>query len=273
MLLLLFVGPVLVVGLPLVWRAGRGSAASEGQVDQRRWWSRLTRARDALVTELGATPAAIAIGLAGLAVVVAVCWPAGGIAARLEVPLDRPFFDWSQQVLDTQSAMASISRLLTQMGDAYPVVAVVTICSVVLAILWRRRGWWVPPALLFAALAAELILQTLLKQIVNRGHPPTALGTYPSGGTARLIDVGGVLVFLVLLTWPRLAPRVRAALWLAVALVAATEAFTRTYLLQHWLSDVFGGALFGALLLAAMLAAASALVSRPEPGDPVSAVS
>lgn len=269
LMLLAFVMPVIVVGAPLVIRAGRSHPVTTAQVGWNRWLTRLERARDALVTELGPTTAATLIGLAGLAAVVAICWPAGGIAASLEVAVDQPFFDWSQRLYDSHSGLASVAATVTQMGDLYPQIAFVAGAAVLFAILWRRGRWWVPAVLLFGTLAAEVVLQKLLKVVVDRGHPPTALGTYPSGGSARVLAISGVLVFLVVLTWPQLSARKRALLWVAVALLTAVEGFTRMYLLQHWLSDLFGGWLFGLLLLLTALAAASALTERATPGDAV----
>lgn len=271
LLLLAFVGPVIAVGAVVVMRAGRGHPVATVEGWGRRGLVRLGRARGSLITELGPMTSAVLIGLAGLAAVVAICWPAGEVASSVEVAVDRPFFAWTQQIYASRSGLATVAATVTQMGDLYPLVAFAAGASVIFAILWRRRSWWVPPLLLFGTLAVEVTIQRLLKVVVDRGHPPTALGTYPSGGIARVLALGGVVVFLVVLTWPQLSARKRALLWATVALLAAIEGFTRIYLLQHWLSDLFGGWLFGLLLLLTVLAAASALTARATHGDPIGA--
>ena len=49
----------------------------------------------------------------------------------------------------------------------------------------------------------------------------------------------------------------RVALWTTLGVAVAFEAYTRVYLLKHWISDVMpGGLLFGAALLFAWATAA-----------------
>ncbi len=59
---------------------------------------------------------------------------------------------------------------------------------------------WIPPLALVATYGTEKYIQTALSRVVDRGHPPTTLGTYPSGGCARLLAVWGVSLVLISLT-------------------------------------------------------------------------
>lgn len=224
------------------------------------WPVRLSSARDALIATLGPVPAAVAILLAGLSAIALICWPLGTFVKLLEKPIDVPLFEWMQSQFPPTAPWTVGLTTLTQIGDLSTIAVIALVAAILFAFLWRRRGWWLPPLLLFVGVGTELVLQTMLKVVVGRGHPPTALGTFPSGGTARVIDVFGVILFLAFLTWPRVSRSWRAVGWTAVGLLGAVEAYTRFYLLQHWATDIPAGWLFGGLLLLVILASASALM-------------
>ena len=232
--------------------------------------SRLVRARDALVVQAGPVAAAIAILLVGWSAVEIVCWPLGMLAHALQPFVDEPVFTWTQTVLPSQGPLASVAGTVMTMGDSVPVGVVTIVASVLLAFLWRRRIWWVPPLLLLTAFVSELVLQKMLQLLVDRGHPPTAVGSYPSGGSARVVAIYGLVLFLILLTWPGIRPRRRILGWIVVAGLALAEGLARLVMLQHWATDVLGGWAFGTLLLLVTIAAASAFVARSAGRDPAS---
>lgn len=257
-LLLMLAGGVLAVcavgGLvlthpvrPTTWR--RGGAAR-----------RLVAARHELVAALGASTAAVVVLLAGVAATVIVCWPLGRLAGGLERSVDLPVFRWGAR--HHYHGWIRVNELLTLMGNRPQVKAVCLVSAVVLALLWRRRGWWVPPVVIASAFGFEKYGQKLLALVVHRGHPPTTRGTYPSGGVARLVAIYGVILFLVLFTYPGVGRRWRVALWTMFGIAAFVEGYTRIYLLKHWFTDVVGGWVYGSLLLATLIAAASTLVQR-----------
>ncbi|MEA2609494.1 MAG: hypothetical protein QOJ75_1737 [Chloroflexota bacterium] len=251
LLLAAFIVPVLAVSAVAWWsplRVGERLAASA-------WAKRLQRGHRALIAELGPLATGIGLLLAGSAAIVAVCWPLGKVAAMLERPVDVPVLEWMQAQASPTSALTSVVTQLTKMGDLTSIAFLALAAAALFAVLWRRRWWWIPPIVLALPVVAEAVLQRVLALLVDRGHPPTALGTYPSGGTARIIALSGVLFFLALATWPGIRPRWRAIGWTAVGLLGALEAFTRFYLLQHWPTDLVGGWIFGELLLLVILAA------------------
>jgi membrane-associated phospholipid phosphatase len=252
--------PVVAVGA-FVWR--HPVRLSDGSMIAR-LSDRLSRARDALVLELGSVPAAIAIALAGTSVIVAVCWPMGKVAGSLQHAIDVPIFEWMQARSSLGDPLASASSVVTNMGDRLPMGIVTMVAAVTFAVLWRQRRWWVPPAVLLASFGLQHMVQNVLQVLVGGGHPPTATGIFPSGATARVVVIYGVIFYFVVLTWPRLSRRWRVVGWTVVGVVAAIEGFTRIYLVRHWPSDIPGGWVFGILLLLVMLGTASALLARSD---------
>ncbi|MEJ7707308.1 MAG: hypothetical protein WKF82_08545 [Nocardioidaceae bacterium] len=180
-----------------------------------------------------------ATALAGTAATLAICWPLGVFFGAIEGSVDVPMFRWTED-RQQYDEWTSIQQVLTQMGNRPQIQVVVIFVSVVLAFVWRRRGWWIPPLALVATYGTEKYIQTALSRVVDRGHPPTTLGTYPSGGCARLLAVWGVSLVLISLTWS-LSRRVRVVLWTLLAVAAYLEGYARTYLLEHWFTDVVGG--------------------------------
>jgi membrane-associated phospholipid phosphatase len=154
------------------------------------------------------------------------------------------------------------------MGNRGVIKIIGLAAAVVFGVLWARRGWWIPPIVMAAALGFEKFGQSALAKVVARPPVPRpAFGTYPSGGCARLVVTYGIVFYLVLLTWPAIGRRWRVAGFTAVAILAWVEGYTRIYLIKHWGLDVVGGWLFGTLMLLALIAAASCfkprLVTRP----------
>jgi membrane-associated phospholipid phosphatase len=201
-------------------------------------------------------------------------WPLGRVALRLENAWDLPVFTWFRDHQAT-AGPHRLMEILTQMGNR-PVVYVVTcVAAVVLALLAPRRRW-APPALAVLAVLIEQVVRVGLLKVVDRGHPPTSAGTWPSGGVGRIIAIYGFIAFLVFWCAVRRAPAMAAdrrtrrgavALGVLIALMAIVEGYTRLYLLKHWLTDVLGGYVFGGLLLAVFVYAGRALLDADRPPD------
>jgi len=277
------VGALFAVGLIAAAALGAASVLLS-----RRFSPRLALAGDRLVDRVGQfrrfrdVIAAVAVALCGSLVVVAGAWPLGLGLARLEDSVDRPVFDWMDRHLTRHSWFTRAAQRLTEFGNNRPSQILCVVAGVALAAWWRaksperRRVWWFPLAALVGMNLAERFGQTFLARAVDRGHPPATfgrtLGTYPSGGSARVVCIWGLVGVLIVATpRRRRRPTVVIALGVLVAVAAFVEGYTRTYLLKHWLTDVVGGWLFGALLLA-VFASAVALVTRvrasvARPGD------
>jgi hypothetical protein len=122
----------------------------------------------------------------------------------------------------------------------------------------KRPRWWAPGVTLILGYLAERYSQIILKLVVHRDHPPTTQGVWPSGGMARVLVVYGLIIYFVVKRfWPD-SPRMWAAGWSLLAVCASVQAYARLNNLEHWTTDVIGGALYGLLLLATMISAYSA---------------
>jgi membrane-associated phospholipid phosphatase len=227
--------------------------------------ARTRTAVDALVGALGRPVTAIAVLLAFSAATVAVFWPLGEIAQSLEDTVDRPVLSW---VMGRRSAgFESFNWAYTALGDRLPLKWITVIGTLIFAVLWRRR-FWIPLVAIPGAFVLEQHVQAILTTMVDRGHPPTGLGSYPSGGIARIFMTIGALALFTALTW-QLSRRWQVALGTVVLVLATYEGYSRIYVQKHWLTDVFGGLMFGPALffgyaLAVGVLVNSAAVARSE---------
>lgn len=213
---------------------------------------------DALAGRIGGIAAALVIVVGGLAVVLTLTYPLGLLAHALENAVDWPVFHYYQARL-RPGWFDHANNIATLMGNRPQIKAVCVGAGVILALVWRTQRW-VPPVVIAATFVVEKYGQKFLAVTVDRGHPPTTLGTYPSGGCARLISIYGVVLFLTVIAVPHLSRRAKAIVWTGLALALAVEAYSRTYLLKHWITDAVGGIVYGYLLLAVMIAATWALL-------------
>ncbi|MEU4716848.1 phosphatase PAP2 family protein [Micromonospora purpureochromogenes] len=226
---------------------------------------RLRVAVAGLTAAFGRTGAALVVLLAGCAAVVAICWPLGEALSRLEPHVDHPVFDYVHaRRVDT---WAELNSFYTALGDRYPLKWVTGVATLVFVVLWRRRRWWVPLVVLPLQFVVEQYVQAILATMVDRGHPPTDLGTYPSGGCARIMVTFGTIAVLAMLTW-RLPRGVRVALVTLVVTLVSLEGYTRIYAEKHWLTDVLGGWIFATLLFAVTALAVLVAEGRVRPPAP-----
>ncbi len=225
-------------------------------------WAKVGMAADGAVAHVGRVGTAAVTLLAGWAFTIITCWVLGVVAHRLEPSVDRPVFDWF--AARQNHGWTQTWHLLTQMGNRPETQALAVVGAVLFALLARRGRWWIPLTMLPTAYLMEKYGGQILKLVVDRGHPPTSLGTWVSGGCARLIVVYGLVIFLGL-RWRRVqSRRVKVTAWSTLAFLAAVEAYSRTYLLKHWVTDVAGGLVFGTMILITVILATQVL-DRPHP--------
>lgn len=245
-----------VFGPLLAYGAGRRLARSTAA-------GRVRTATAGLVSAFGRPGAALTVVLAWSAAIVAVFWPIGELAHSLEDAVDWPVLSW---VATRRSpAFEDVNWFYTALGDRYPLKWVTVVAAVIFAVLWRRR-FWIPLLAIPAQFVLEQYVQAIIAGMVDRGHPPTGLGTYPSGGIARVVMVFGTLALFVALTW-RLSRRAQVALGTVVLLLATYEGYSRIYVQKHWLTDVISGLMFGPALFAGFALAVCVLAGRDEAAE------
>jgi membrane-associated phospholipid phosphatase len=229
-------------------------------VSSRRWLGldRLRLARTQLAESLGSLGAFVMLLGGGVLVVTAVGVVFGFGVATLEHPVDW----WAFHLADRLRGRgwAQLMDIVTRMGDLPETRTIGVLFAVLLAFAARPRRWS-PAALILGVIVVEKYQQSLLATIVGRGHPPTTLGTYPSGGCARLISIYGIILFLAL-ELTRAGRRTRAVAWTLLWAAAFAEGYSRWYLDKHWLTDVLGGWFYGGALLAVAVFAGRALTDR-----------
>ena len=240
-----------VAGPLLAYGPGRRMAGSRAV-------ARTRIAVEGLIAAFGRPGAALTVVLAWSAAVVAVFWPVGVLAHRLEDTVDWPVLTWV--TTRRNPSFEEFNWFYTALGDRYPLKWVTVAGALVFAVLWRRR-FWIPLVAILAQFPLEQYVQTIVSGVVDRGHPPTGLGSYPSGGIARICMVFGTLALFAALTW-RIGRRGRVALGTFVLLLATYEGYSRLYTQKHWFTDVVSGLLFGPALFLGFAVAVGVLAGR-----------
>ena len=166
--------------------------------------------------------------------------------------IDEPILHWTES--HQVDRWAALMRPLNKIGDTWTTWGAVGTAAACLA-MSRRRQRWLPPAVLGAAILVDhSVLMALHRTFKRLGPPGNPLGTYPSGGTDRVVLFYGLIAYLL---WREFSGSRRGKIWAigAVAALAFNQAYCREYLSQHWFIDIISGLLYGALLLAPFIAA------------------
>ena len=276
-----------IIGLAVVIGVGCASATRPGIVPSLSGWTgsrpwlhvdRLRLARTRLTESVGPVGAFVFLLGGGVLAVSAVGALFGFGVALLEHPVDWWAFHLSDRLRD--HGWARIMNVITQTGNIPETRTAGVVMSVVLAFFAGRHRWWAPGVLILSVILVEKYQQSMLAVIVDRGHPPTTLGTYPSGGCARLISIYGAILF-VILEVTRAGRRTRILTWTVLWAAAFAEGYSRWYLNKHWITDVLGGWFYGGILLAVVVFAGRAMTRRgeentppaEEPAEPVGSIS
>jgi MYXO-CTERM domain-containing protein len=208
--------------------------------------------------------------VAGWGITLAIGWGLGRIAHALQGSVDWPVFNWFN---DNQVGGVWVAHgvgtgswntawwKITKMGGAPQTQVIALVGAGVLGLAWaiRRRRWWVPILAILVGYCTEKYGQIILQDVVHRGHPPTTLGTFPSGGCARIIVIYGLIILLTLRLFNAKSRRLWVGGCALTGFFVSIEVFSRTYNLEHWITDVAGGLAFGSLLLASMCGAVAIL--------------
>ena len=246
----IWLGGVLLAGSAVAGMAPRWDLS-------RRRWSlhRVTASIDAVSAQFGRLTTGLFLLLMGWATTIIICWYLGELAQALEDAVDWPLFDWAQ-AHQVAGGWSSAWQTITNIGSPMITGYAAAIGAVVFAIIWRIRGlrWWVPGVTVWGGLVLVRYAQFLLKEVVDRGHPPTTLGTWPSGGCARVLVIYGLILFFATLCLHPKGARPWVAWATATAFLTSVQGYARLYNLEHWFTDVVGGIVFGVLIISLMIA-------------------
>lgn len=243
---------IVLVGLSVGAVALRVRAVREGPsitpsrliqtLEKRRWFARLMKSRP---DPSASTGVALAIAV-GIVVVGVTAFGAILILVRTNVGFAR-VDHWVGHFAANHSTSASTSvlRVLSQLGGAL----VLSVASVVVAVVESRRRKFVPVALfLILVVAGQLLIVNVIKTLVNRARPNIdpltsfSGASFPSGHATA---AAASLAAFALLLGARRSTRVKAALAGLAAGLAAGVACTRAFLGVHWLTDVLAGLALG----------------------------
>ncbi len=179
---------------------------------------------------------------------------------------------WAQSVDDAWLSLMedlevpwllSVAELFHRLGS----VPIAVVTTVVVAVVFMAMRKWRIAAVWVGIVVGANALSTITKLLVDRPRPVDALvhessASYPSGHamvSGAAIGVG--LAVIVGVIWPN-----RHRLFLGVGIAyAVVMAWSRTYLLVHWLTDVVGGLLFGTAIV--LIVAAVTLQRRTDVGN------
>jgi PAP2 superfamily len=252
-----------VIGVAAIVAVGAWLARTPGRtgaIEDRRWpWSRIAELRRRLGD--GGRPWLVLLSalvlVLGVAALLLVTWGIGVLTKTAPVVrLDRPVYDWF--VEHRAAWLTAPVEWFTGIGSYTATGVISAVCGIALAL--RRRT--VLPLVLLLTVPLEKYLQLWSGTLVHAPRPPAAssigpVGGFPSGGSARVVLVCGMAVWL--LAEQRSSRRLVVAAWTVTALLAFAEGWSRMYLGRHWVVDVLGGWLFGALIMVVLLAAATLL--------------
>jgi membrane-associated phospholipid phosphatase len=157
--------------------------------------------------------------------------------------------------------LTTVVRAVTRLGN-YQLLIPLVIMAGLVGSAWRRT--WRPLLLLAGAYGGAVVLTFLVKALVGRPRPPSALAlgsfggmAFPSGHALQATAVWGMLAVLAaagLIRW-----WTKVLVWSAGAAVAVAVGASRVYLGAHWMTDVICGWVLGGLWLTALVMAARAV--------------
>jgi membrane-associated phospholipid phosphatase len=183
-------------------------------------------------------------------------WFSGALFAAFVVVTFAVVSGWTQALDDAWLSLMEDSELpwLVNVAKAFNVIGgfpVALATSIVIGVVFIAvRQWWALWTWVTIVAGAQ-ILSAVTKILVDRPRPVEALvyepsASYPSGHAMISGAAMGIGLAVILgIIWPN---RHRLFLTLGV-LYAVAMAWSRTYLLVHWLTDVVGGLLFGTAIV------------------------
>jgi undecaprenyl-diphosphatase len=152
----------------------------------------------------------------------------------------------------TPTTQSDIFTVFAKGIDDYFDTIYLVLYSVVIAAVFFLKHRKQMGLLLIGAMAGDALLVSVVKQIELVPRPDNAIVqnvgySFPSGHTAGIVLLAGVLVFFAWSYWR--SSRAHVGLAGGSGVVVGLVSFDRVYLNTHWFSDVLGSLLLGAFWL------------------------
>jgi membrane-associated phospholipid phosphatase len=237
----------------------------------RRWRSRSVVAaavrqfqtqRDYLVEGLGPVGAFVVLVSAAIPPVTVACYLLGVLAQHFPLTVLNSQLDaWFLDQKELTPWLSPPVRAVNTVGNWPETLLISSVAALGLGLAARRRRW-LPALLIGTVVLVERCVQRTVNVTLDAQPPPGAAGLFPSGATARIIAVYGLILYLIVRR-TRLGWHLAVAGWTVITLVTFLQAYARLYLGYHWTTDIPGGVLLGALLLIMMVMALSVFSEWP----------
>lgn len=211
------------------------------------------RGRDAAVSARAARSSVIGLLLilaVGAVVVYALTALLGILVVHAGPTIDKPIYAWT--IHHRMHFWKLVMDRVTKVGNTWTTWGGAAVAAVCLAAFYSKNKW-LPPVALGAAVVLDHYLALALRHTFERSGPPDSPhGSFPSGGCARVVVIGGLIAYLI---WREVGGSKQLAIWASGVVVALgfSEAYSRGYLTLHWFTDIISGLIYGALILAVFI--------------------
>jgi membrane-associated phospholipid phosphatase len=170
--------------------------------------------------------------------------------------------DLAQRLQDSDFPGLRVSKFVRQVTATQVVLGMGAAAAVVMWLV----GWRQQAVLLVAGVAVMALLQSGLKDLVDRPRPTPDLvelragyssSSFPAGHVMSPTVLYGFLLYLAVTLKPSVPARLAIVAWSAFVLVLAGP--VNVYVGVHWPSDIVGGHAWGAVLVLPLVYADRAL--------------
>ncbi len=178
--------------------------------------------------------------------------------------IDEPMYRWVNR--HQVRVWAAVMERANKIGNTWTTWGAAYTAAACLAVSYPRKKW-LPPTALGAAIVVDHYATLALRRTFGRPGPPGSPGgTYPSGGTDRVILFYGMIAHML---WREFSgtPQGRVYALGSMAALAFNQAYAREYCSKHWFTDIITGLLYGGILLAPFMAAVRWIAGPPVAGD------
>ncbi len=127
--------------------------------------------------------------------------PSGSRRMLTLEPIDRPGYEWLVAEAAVTGTAHDVIDFLTQAGDPTPMALVGAVTMLAFTFGWGRRDRIIVPLLVGGTFLSAWVLQRVTEYLVGRDSPPLGAGTFPSGGSARILCVTVLVVILAAMRW------------------------------------------------------------------------